>query len=191
MHALHASNPHELEVSDTIVLCDAGGGTIDLITFPIVELGPKLRLKEEVSGNGALCGSTFLNKRFEKMLEERLASCPGWGRDTLEERFENFAKRTFNGAVHYDFNFPVPGIADNEDWSSPRTTPGNGTRDKILVFPSPSSVYRAKSAHLDRMWKQSSWWLWSKSLSPQLPTCFVLSQYRGSGTRWTDRKSVV
>lgn len=87
IHALRASNPHGLDVGDTtsIVLCDAGGGTVDLITLTIVELEPNLRLNEEAFGTGSLCGSTFLNRRFEQFLEHRLSSVPGWGRDTLDE----------------------------------------------------------------------------------------------------------
>ncbi|PWY74562.1 actin-like ATPase domain-containing protein [Aspergillus sclerotioniger CBS 115572] len=117
IHSLRASSPHGLEIGDTIVLCDAGGGTVDLITFTIVELLPNLRLKEEAPGTGSLCGSTFLNRRFEDLLNERLSSLPGWGRDTLYEamqHFETVAKRTFSGNVDDDFMFPVPGIADSE-----------------------------------------------------------------------------
>ncbi|KAE8359294.1 hypothetical protein BDV27DRAFT_162763 [Aspergillus caelatus] len=116
MHALNASNPHGLEVGDTVVLCDAGGGTVDLITFSIAEREPTPRLKEEASGDGSLCGSTFLNRRFEKFLESRLSSMPGWGRDTLDEamqRFETVIKRTFCGDVTQDSMIPVPGIADD------------------------------------------------------------------------------
>lgn len=85
MHALHASSPHGLKVGDTIVLCDVGGGTVDLITFSIRQLKPNLRLKEEAPGKGALCGSTFLNRQFEEFLENRLSALPRWGHDTMEE----------------------------------------------------------------------------------------------------------
>ena len=118
IHALRASNPHGLEVGDTIVLCDAGGGTVDLITFSILELEPKMRLKEEAPGKGSLCGATFLNRRFEKFLQDRLSSLPGWDRDTLDEalqRFENVAKRSFGGDSNDDFMFPVLGLADNHE----------------------------------------------------------------------------
>ncbi|KAE8339283.1 hypothetical protein BDV24DRAFT_152848 [Aspergillus arachidicola] len=116
MHALNVSNPHGSEVGDTVVLCDAGGGTVDLITFSIVEREPNLRPKEEASGDGSLCGSTFLNRLFERFLESRLSSVPGWGRDTLDEamqRFEMVIKRTFCGDVTQDSMIPVPGIADD------------------------------------------------------------------------------
>lgn len=119
IHALKSSNPHDLQVGDTIVICDAGGGTVDLITFKILELEPNLRLKEEAPGNGSLCGSTFLNRRFEKLLETRLASCPEFKRDTLEEAHERFetAKRRFAGNRNEDFMIPVPGIPDDQSKS--------------------------------------------------------------------------
>ncbi|RJE19396.1 Hsp70 protein [Aspergillus sclerotialis] len=118
IHTLRASNLRGLEVGDTIVLCDAGGGKVDLITFSILELEPKMRLKEEAPGKGSLCGGTFLNRRFEKFLEDRLSLLPGCGRDTLDEalqRFENVAKRSFGGNPNDDFIFPVLGLADNHE----------------------------------------------------------------------------
>lgn len=145
IHSLHISNPHGLGVGDTVILCDAGGGTVDLITFSVVELEPTLRLKEAASGNGALCGSTFLNKRFECFLEKRLASSPGWGRDTLEEalhRFENVAKRSFSGNIDDEFYFPVPGIRDN---AKARVRRGRlqvtGQEMKDLFLPIPQEIH--------------------------------------------------
>lgn len=32
-YALDAMNPHVIKVGDTFVLCDAGGGTVDLISY--------------------------------------------------------------------------------------------------------------------------------------------------------------
>ena len=118
MRSLHTPGLHSLVSGDTVVLCDAGGGTVDLITFSIVGLGPPIRLKEEAPGDGALCGSTFLDRRFEEFITEKLSSLPGWGFDTLEEamsRFETVAKRTFSGSPHDSFMFPVPGLSDNEE----------------------------------------------------------------------------
>ncbi|KAL5365133.1 hypothetical protein BJX96DRAFT_181405 [Aspergillus floccosus] len=118
IHALKASNPHGIEVGDTIVICDAGGGTVDLITFAVTQLKPHLRLKEQAPGIGALCGSTFLNRRFEEFLKERLSSSEEWEHDTLEEamcRFELVAKRSFAGNPDDEFMIPVPGLADNKE----------------------------------------------------------------------------
>ncbi|PKY02863.1 actin-like ATPase domain-containing protein [Aspergillus campestris IBT 28561] len=118
MHSLHTPGLHGLKSGDTVVLCDAGGGTVDLITFSIVEMEPIIRLKEEAPGDGGLCGSTFLDRRFEEFLTEKLSSLSGWGFDTLEEamaRFETVAKRTFSGSPNDPFMFPVPGLSDNEE----------------------------------------------------------------------------
>lgn len=118
MYSLHTPGLHGLKSGDTVVLCDAGGGTVDLITFSIVELEPTIRLKEEAPGDGGLCGSTFLDRRFEDFLTDRLSSLPGWDFDTLEEamgRFETVAKRTFSGNPNDSFMFPVPGLSDNEE----------------------------------------------------------------------------
>lgn len=46
-----------MDVGDTIVVCDAGGETVGLITFTIVQLQPSFCLKEAAPGNGALCGA--------------------------------------------------------------------------------------------------------------------------------------
>lgn len=117
IHTLKASNPHGMKVNDTIIVCDAGGGTVDLITYTILEFQPSLRLKEEAPGNGALCGGTYLNRKFEEFVRKRLESCDGWGNDTMDhamQRFETIVKRQFAGDPKESFAFPVPGIADNE-----------------------------------------------------------------------------
>jgi hypothetical protein len=40
------------QIGDAFVICDAGGGTVDLISYEIVNLTPKLELKELVPGKG-------------------------------------------------------------------------------------------------------------------------------------------
>ena len=40
------------KVGDAFVLCDAGGGTVDLISYEITKLEPRLELKELVTGKG-------------------------------------------------------------------------------------------------------------------------------------------
>lgn len=117
IYTLQASQPHNLRVGDTIVICDAGGGTVDLITFTILQLEPTLRLKEAAPGNGALCGSTFINRRFENLVRQRLSGCRDWGEDTLAQAMARFdaVARTFDGALGGGMAIPVPGIPDNND----------------------------------------------------------------------------
>jgi uncharacterized protein YxjI len=40
------------KVGDAFVICDAGGGTVDLISYEITQLKPSLELKELVPGKG-------------------------------------------------------------------------------------------------------------------------------------------
>ncbi|KAI8580626.1 hypothetical protein K450DRAFT_236526 [Umbelopsis ramanniana AG] len=62
-----------LTEGDRFMICDAGGGTIDLIVFEIEEPREgKTRLKEITKGMGESCGSIFLDQRFETLLREKL-----------------------------------------------------------------------------------------------------------------------
>lgn len=90
MYALHRLDPHNLKVGDSFVLCDAGGGTVDLISYTITKLSPTLEIKEAAAGTGALCGSTYLNRSFGELLTSKLGQEPGWDEETLAEAMERF-----------------------------------------------------------------------------------------------------
>lgn len=115
VHALDIMDPHNLKVEDTFVLCDAGGGTVDLISYTVTRLEPKLEIREAVAGCGEACGSIFLNRIFRKYLEEQLEDVEGVGDDTIGDAmadFENSAKRKFTGEEK-DVIIRVTGLADN------------------------------------------------------------------------------
>lgn len=44
-----------LDPTDVIVICDAGGGTVDLVSYEIEATYPTLQLKEIVPGTGKFC----------------------------------------------------------------------------------------------------------------------------------------
>ena len=116
IYALDTMDPHGIETGDTFVLCDAGGGTVDLITYTVAALKPILKLTEATVGSGLLCGSSFLNRKFEQFLKAKLSNEPGWDDDVLEEamkRFETGVKRQFCGTFGERFFIPVPGLKDN------------------------------------------------------------------------------
>jgi molecular chaperone DnaK (HSP70) len=115
IYALDAMDPETLQAGDKFVLCDAGGGTVDLISYTIEELKPVVKISEAAAGTGAACGSTFLNRIFRKYLESTLSDNDGWDEDTLEgalDRFETIAKRKFNGDQE-DIVIPVPGLTND------------------------------------------------------------------------------
>ena len=85
MYTLHTMDPHNVQVGNTFVVCDAGGGTVDLISYKVLALKPKLKLVEAVPGNGHLCGSTFLNWKFQEFMEDKLGDLEEWDEEVLED----------------------------------------------------------------------------------------------------------
>lgn len=53
LYTLHDLQNSGLRRGDTFVLCDAGGGTVDLISYYITSLKPRKRVKEIVAASGS------------------------------------------------------------------------------------------------------------------------------------------
>jgi hypothetical protein len=90
VYTLQSLDPHGLEIGDTFVLCDAGGGTVDLISYTITGLYPKLQIKEAAPGTCGFCGSTYLDERFGKYLVTKLGRDPEWDSEVLREAMSQF-----------------------------------------------------------------------------------------------------
>ncbi|CAM1506717.1 Fc.00g063580.m01.CDS01 [Cosmosporella sp. VM-42] len=70
---------------DTIVVCDAGGGTVDLISYVIETVEPFV-IKECVKGDGDLCGGVFLDAGFIDLIKKKVTA-EAWGQvSKAEER---------------------------------------------------------------------------------------------------------
>ncbi|KAJ0313193.1 hypothetical protein COL516b_000122 [Colletotrichum fioriniae] len=107
------------EVGDHIVVCDAGGGTVDLITYEILSLDPFI-VREAVQGDGDLCGGVFLDEAFVNMLQEKVTP-QAWNnipkedaRKLLNDEWEHCIKPSFkNQDDDWQINLPsecrVPG----------------------------------------------------------------------------------
>ncbi|KAF9777765.1 hypothetical protein IL306_004333 [Fusarium sp. DS 682] len=57
--------------NEVYLVCDAGGGTVDLITYKIGSVNPIL-MDEAVEGSGGLCGGIFIDEAFEYIIKNRL-----------------------------------------------------------------------------------------------------------------------
>ncbi|RPB20356.1 actin-like ATPase domain-containing protein [Terfezia boudieri ATCC MYA-4762] len=120
LYTLKSIQPGNLQVGDNFVVCDAGGGTVDLISYEIVRTQPSLQIKESVTGTGDLCGSAFLNRRFEAFVKERLGANLFYA---MKERtklaalksWEEYVKRVFVDGEDQDV-FPIqfPGLPDDD-----------------------------------------------------------------------------
>lgn len=85
---------------DTFVVCDAGGGTVDLISYKVLQTDP-LQLGECVEGSGQLCGAVFLDQDFEGLMKQLVGSAWDVPDDVIkrivDEQWENGIKRGFEG----------------------------------------------------------------------------------------------
>lgn len=88
-----------LQAGDTFVVCDAGGGTVDLIRYKIVQTKP-MKLAECVEGSGRLCGAVFLDQDFEDFMQQTVKSA--WNvpshviKAFMNVYWENGIKRSFD-----------------------------------------------------------------------------------------------
>ncbi|EHL02286.1 putative Heat shock 70 kDa protein 12A [Glarea lozoyensis 74030] len=71
LYTLHYLKGRALAVGDAFVLCDAGGGTVDLISYEVDKVTASKSDKEHPAKNfgGAVAGSLILNKRFEEAVK--------------------------------------------------------------------------------------------------------------------------
>jgi molecular chaperone DnaK (HSP70) len=63
----------QLAIGDGFIVCDMGGGTVDLVSYRIAELEPTI-LEEATVGSGDQCGGSFVERGFLKWLERRLGT---------------------------------------------------------------------------------------------------------------------
>jgi hypothetical protein len=107
------------KVGDAFVICDAGCGTVDLISYEITQLKPSLELKELVPGKGREIQlpskSRGLNKRFEEAIKDLV----GEGQyfhlrksrrfELAVQQFDRSVKTAFRGDADEDYfiNFPL------------------------------------------------------------------------------------
>lgn len=72
------------------MVCDAGGGTVDLISYEVTELKPMV-VREAVKGSGGLCGGVFLDEGFVKLLKSKVEA-GAWNNMPVED-----VKKMLNG----------------------------------------------------------------------------------------------
>lgn len=140
MHSLEVA----LRVGDAFVLCDAGGGTVDLITYEVVKLEPVLELRELVPGTGrspshmsymeavfsasivlrsrtgSMAGSLGLNQRFGEAVKSLVGEDKFFelrkteGYRAALESFDRDVKRRFKGGSQEEYLISFP-MASLED----------------------------------------------------------------------------
>jgi hypothetical protein len=92
--------------TDRLMICDAGGGTVDLIVFEVD--GPS-KLKEITKGLGESCGSMFLDEHFSRLLLEKLGGqpLPKSALRIMVDQFVDSIKPEFDGLDDQYLNLPA------------------------------------------------------------------------------------
>ncbi|KAJ6066964.1 actin-like ATPase domain-containing protein [Penicillium canescens] len=124
LHSLRTIQPNSITKDDVLVVCDAGGGTVDLISYKIQDLDP-LSLEEVTEGTGAVCGSLLLDERYERLLMKKVGlenyqSLPTKSKEAALCFWRDMVKPTFGEESDCDFLdvdhfIPLPGAADQPD----------------------------------------------------------------------------
>lgn len=95
---------------------------LTITSSKITQLSP-LRVEESAVGTGGLCGSAFLNYRFEEHVKERLGTDRYTHMRNKKPKtwmmglkyFEEFVKRNYNEEENQEVNVPFPGLPDDEE----------------------------------------------------------------------------
>ncbi|EAU31233.1 predicted protein [Aspergillus terreus NIH2624] len=109
------------DAGESFVLLDAGGGTVDAITYKVASNLPLRLEREAVAPSGALCGSSYLNEDFRKFIERRLGEETYLQNldakiDMIMEQFENDIKRNFNPARNtYAVRVLIDNLRENKE----------------------------------------------------------------------------
>ncbi|KAH8690252.1 hypothetical protein BGW36DRAFT_433204 [Talaromyces proteolyticus] len=106
-----------LRAGNTFVICDAGGGTVDLTSYTIRSLDP-ISLAGAGKRSGGLRGSSFLNRIFANCLQHKLRDYyGGWDQGFLDyavDEFERRIKTEFTGdGDNGTYTIMVHGLADS------------------------------------------------------------------------------
>ncbi|CAO3594369.1 unnamed protein product [Absidia cylindrospora] len=126
------SEQFNLGHAQRFMICDAGGGTVDLIVFEIDDSGNRRSLKEVTKGQGDSCGSTFLDVRMRDYLKNRFyhhGKISDTAMESMMETFVEAIKPQFDGEE--DQFLPLPaslGLGDMDD-------PDAGIEDGNLHLP--------------------------------------------------------
>ncbi|KAF4547503.1 Hypothetical protein D9617_41g062540 [Elsinoe fawcettii] len=126
IETLTAMQEEAVNTGDIYVVCDAGGGTVDLISYEVTSTQP-LRFHEVVPGDGDFCGSVFLDTGFADLVAWMI------GKDDFARLQRDYPK-AWARALHAWETEIKPGfvpklINDEEDELDDIEVPFNGIPD--------------------------------------------------------------
>ncbi|OCK73988.1 actin-like ATPase domain-containing protein [Lepidopterella palustris CBS 459.81] len=70
----HDGSTTQVKPGDGIIICDCGGGTVDITTYKVISTMPKLEFEELVEGAGGKCGSTYIDRQFHQWMCDKFGA---------------------------------------------------------------------------------------------------------------------
>ena len=111
----------DIKDGDCVIICDAGGGTVDAVAYRVRTREP-LSLDQVTVSTGDFCGSSFVNKEFNNQLQlilgDKYDALSPQARAHIDEEFEYNIKRTYNpldDQSSRSYSIPVDGLDDDDD----------------------------------------------------------------------------
>ncbi|EFQ35937.1 uncharacterized protein GLRG_11045 [Colletotrichum graminicola M1.001] len=102
-----------IKVGDHFVVCDAGGGTVDLISYEVLGLKPMV-VREAIKGDGELCGGVFLDEAFVNLIKDKVTT-KAWDNvpkaeaaNVLNGDWEHGIKQQFDGKHDRQWHIQLP-----------------------------------------------------------------------------------
>lgn len=115
-YALRSMEGVGFRKGDNFLVCDAGGGTVDLIAYEIRRMQP-LEIQESTVGSGGYYGANSLNTSFFALVQKKLGDTvfaklrekhpTAW--ESAQENFE-ILKQRFHAKYQPPFDVPFPGV---------------------------------------------------------------------------------
>ncbi|KAG0075056.1 hypothetical protein BGZ90_010237 [Linnemannia elongata] len=111
LYCERSCNEYDLKHGDRFLICDAGGGTVDLIVYDIAESAEGRNLSEVTKGHGATCGSMLIDLNFGNLLIKKFTMQGAKIQDdvtipNLVEKFAFALKPLFNGKDDLHLELP-------------------------------------------------------------------------------------
>ncbi|KAH2148997.1 hypothetical protein KXW33_004558 [Aspergillus fumigatus] len=113
---------YRFQAGDGVLVCDCGGGTVDITTYLILEVYPRLKFEELCTGTGGKCGSTAVDRNFYRLMSDRFGDAfdrlprkrksPG---SEFMRKFEIIKRDFGNSDEDTTFELPLNMTVDNPD----------------------------------------------------------------------------
>ncbi|KAE8423329.1 hypothetical protein BDV36DRAFT_290464 [Aspergillus pseudocaelatus] len=123
-------SPNTIQSGDVIVVCDAGGGTVDLISYCVKSVSP-LYLEEVAQGTGTAYGSMLLDAKFMTFLKALFG----------DSEYEKIPRVSIQAAISFwqdtvkpNYSFDENDDDDNDEFQElGQLIPLPGAGDKLVI----------------------------------------------------------